>query len=282
MPKKFLEVEERKCGGDMMYNEYFGEYIGLFSVRSKKKGFGATTTYISYALDSKEIDGAIVVKADEKWKPMAVVAKTSEELKTAVGTKWVITPMVNAIIDALRVERMERIAIIGTPCQCQAIRDIMEYPMQLGDMFERIKIIVGLFCMGSFTQDGFKTMVERKMGIALPDIERAEIKSDKFVVKLRNGECKEISIEDVKGDIKFACLTCEDFTAKSADISFGNAGSTNGWRSTIVRNKVAMEILERAKDAGYIEYEELPLSGIEEIKRLAEEKVKRAIRMRAL
>ncbi len=262
-----------------MYSEYFGEYIDVFKVRSLKKEFGATTGYLAYCLDYGEIDGAIVVKADEHWKPKAVVAKNSEELKSAIGTKWVITPMVDAIINALRIERMDKIAIIGTPCQCQAIRDIKEYPMQLGDIFERISLIVGLFCMGSFTQDGFKTMLERKFGITLPEIVKAEIRTDKFVVFLRNGKIKELPIDDVKGDIKIACLSCEDFTAKSADISFGNAGTSNGWRSCIVRNNFALKLLKAAQEEGYIEYAALEPEGVKEIESLAMEKAQRARNM---
>ena len=259
-----------------MYEEYFGNFKAIYSVHSLKKDLGATTTYISYALESGEIDGAIVVKADDQWKPKAVVVKTSEELKEAIGTKWVIVPMISAIIDALRVERLEKIAIIGTPCQCQAIKDIKEYPMQLGDIFERIKLSIGLFCMGSFTQDGFKTMVERKLGISLPEIKDAYIEHDRFVIILRNGKTKEISIEKVKNDVKLACLYCDDFTARSADISFGNAGSISPWRTAIIRSDDALRILKDAASKGYLEYKQIEKNGIEEIRQLAREKIERA------
>ncbi len=259
-----------------MCKKYFGEYREILSVRSLKRNLGAATSYISYALESGEIDGAIVVKADEQWKPQAVVVKTSEELKEAIGTKWVIVPMIKAIIDALRVERLERIAIIGTPCQCQAIRDIKDYPMQLGDIFERIKLSIGLFCMGSFTQDGFKTMVERKLGISLPEIKDAYIEHDRFVIILRNGKTRDISIEKVKNDVKLACLYCDDFTARSADISFGNAGSISPWRTAIIRSDDALRILKDAASEGYLQYKEMEKSGIEEVKQLSIEKIERA------
>ncbi|NPA74811.1 MAG: hypothetical protein GXO25_01860 [Euryarchaeota archaeon] len=259
-----------------MYSEYFGEYIKILKVRSLKKGLGATTSYLAYCLDAGVIEGAIVVKATEHCKPEAVVARNSEELRATIGTKWVTIPLIDAIIDALRIERMDKVAIIGTPCQCQAIRDIKEYPMQLGDIFERITMIVGLFCMGSFTQDGFKTMLERKFGITLPEIVKADIKADKFVVYLRNGKIKELPIDEVKGDIKFACLSCDDFTAKSADISFGNAGSSNGWRSAIVRDESVLNLLSAAADAGYLEYRPLEQDGITEIEKMARDKAARA------
>ncbi len=265
-----------------MEDEYLGKYIDVFSVKPLKEGFGATTAYIAYALDKNEIDGAIVVKADENWEPKAIVARNSDDLRASIGTKWVITPMVDAIIDALKVERLERVAIIGTPCQCRVIRDIKEYPMQLGDVINRIKLVIGLFCMGSFTQDGFKTMVERKFGITLPEIKNAEIRSDKFIIRLINGKIIEESLENVKKDVKFACLFCDDFTARSADISFGNAGSESGWRSVIVRDEYAYSLLQSASRAGYLKMKKLNPEGVNEIIRLSKEKMERAKRNESL
>ncbi len=259
-----------------MYEKYFGKYIDVVRVRSRKPSFGATTALIAYALDSNEIDGAIVVKADDNWNSKAVVIKDSEQLKSAIGTKWVITPMVDAIVDALKIGRLDRIAIIGTPCQCQAIRDMREYPMQVGDIFERIKLIVGLFCMGSFTQDGFKTMLEREMGISLPQIKSAEIKMNEFIVVLRNGEVRKISLESVRRDVKLACLSCDDFTAKSSDISFGMAGSKGDWRSCIIRSEYALTILRSAEKNGYVEVGKMDDEGIIDIVNQAHEKMRRA------
>ncbi len=258
-----------------MYDKFLGEYLKVVKVKSLLKDFGATTSYIGFALDYGEVDGAIVVKADENWKSRAIVVKSSKELKSAIGTKWVITPIMDAIIDALRIERLDKIAIIGTPCQCQAIKDIKDYPMQVGNIFDRISLVVGLYCMGSFTQDGFKTMLERRFGISLPEIKSAEVRMDRFVINLRSGEKKEILIEELKKDIKLACLHCEDFTAVNADISFGNAGARDGWRSAIVRTEHALNILEKAKERKYLYFDELEKEGVEEIREYARKKAER-------
>ncbi len=260
-----------------MFDGEIGEYIEAFRVRTKNGELGVTTTYIGYALDKKIIDGAIVVRADEKWKPETVVIKKSEELLDAVGTKWVISPMVNAIVDALKIERLERIAIIGTPCQCQAIRDMKEYPMQMGDLLERVKLIVGVFCMGSFTRDGFRTMIEKKFGIQLPDILNAEITKNSFRVELRDGSIKEISLDEFEENVQIPCLTCGDFTAESSDISFGNVGGGEGWKAAIVRKTHAMEIFDMAANEGYLEAERL--ENLDIIKKYAGEKKERAEKM---
>lgn len=257
-----------------MMDEYIGEYIDIVRVKGLRESLGATTSYISYALDSGLIDGAIVVKADERWKPEAIVVKNSHELEKSVGTSWVISPMVYAIVDALKVERLENIAIIGTPCQCEALRNMKEYPMQMGDLLERIKLIVGVFCMGSFSQDGFKTMLEKKFKISLPDIMDAKVTSYKFMITLRNGETKEISLEELEEDVQIACLSCSDFTAKYSDISFGNAGSSDGWRTAIVRSDMAMDILKKAHKNRYIEIEKF--ENIDVVRKYAAEKKDRA------
>ncbi|RLF70374.1 MAG: hypothetical protein DRN40_04760 [Thermoplasmata archaeon] len=268
MPADVREVKKAGRGGGLVVSkkDVLGEYLEIMLVRSLRPRGGAVTALISAALTAGEIDGAVVVKADDLWRPKAVIATSEEEILSAAGSKWVITPMVRAILDALRSRRLEKIAVIGTPCQAQALRDMKEYPLQTGELASRIKLIVGLFCMGSFTQDGFRTMVETKYGIRLPEIKEAEVKEEFFSLTLKDGRQINIPLEEFHGGIQVACLSCNDFTARSSDISAGRHGAEEmGERIFIIRSEEGRKILQTAEEMGYLKSGEATEKNVEEI-----------------
>ncbi|MCD6383809.1 MAG: Coenzyme F420 hydrogenase/dehydrogenase, beta subunit C-terminal domain [Thermoplasmata archaeon] len=246
-------------------DEIMGEYRYIKIVKSLRTRGGAVTSLLSAILKERVIDGAVVVKADEMWRPEAVVATTEEEVLAAAGSKWVITPMVGAILDALSTRRLERIAVIGTPCQAQALRDLKEYPMQMGEFPRRIKLIIGLFCMGSFTQDGFKTMIETKYGIRLPEIKDAHVGEEYFTVYLKGGEEVKIPLEEFREGVQVACLSCDDFTARASDISAGRLGAPEGKTVFIIRTEEGEMAFKEAERLGYIKSEEASESTVKKI-----------------
>lgn len=258
---------------------FWGITLRSGSSNHSAPGGGAVTALISAALTSGEIDGAVVVKADDLWRPRAVIATTEEDILAAAGSKWVITPMVRAILDALMGKRLEKIAIIGTPCQAQALRDMKEYPLQTGELASRIKLIVGLFCMGSFTQDGFRTMVETRYGISLPEIKDAEVTEEFFSLTLKDGRQVNIPLEEFHGGVQVACLSCNDFTGRSSDISAGRQGAEEvGERVFIIRTEEGRRVLERAEEMGYLKSREAPERSVEEVFREGTAKWRRAER----
>ena len=46
---------------------------------------------------------------------------------------------------------------------------------------------------------------------------------------------------------------CTDFTAAYSDITCGSVGTDEGWTTCIVRSQKGAELLEKAKEKGYIE-----------------------------
>ncbi len=260
----------------MECEEIIGPVVGVYRGRSKIQPGGVTTALLCYALDAGIIDGAVVVVADEFWQPKAIIATTKEEIMKASGSKWVMVPNIGALIEALDVKRLEKIAIIGTPCQIQALRDIMEYPMHSEEISRGIKLLIGLFCMGSFTRDGFRTLLEHRYGIQLPDIVNMEITKEEFIINLRGGRVRKIPVEDIKNRVQMACLTCKDYTARFSDISIGRTGVEGDESAIIVRNSFGLDIVEGAKNAGVVDIsEDRPL--LETICEEARKKWERAV-----
>ena len=62
---------------------------------------------------------------------------------------------------------------------------------------------------------------------------------------------------------------CYDFAAEFADLSVGSIGSELGWSTVIMRSKVGVEIVKKAKAAGAIETKKLSKEQVKEVRRLA-------------
>ena len=116
-----------------------GNYKSCVSARSTDKELlkyaqdgGIVTQLFAFALDEGIIDGAIVAGVGaEPWKPEPIIATTRAELLAARGTKYNISPNVSLIKEAVRSYGLDKVGIVGTPCQMQAVRKAQLYPVCL-------------------------------------------------------------------------------------------------------------------------------------------------------
>ena len=138
-----------------------GNYKSCVSARSTDKEIlkhaqdgGIVSQLFGFALDEGIIDGAIVaankefaakypskVMADnsnfdmiEPWRPIPAIVNTRAELIAAAGTKYNISPNVSMIKEATRSFGLDKVGIVGTPCQMQAIRKLQLYPVGARDV----------------------------------------------------------------------------------------------------------------------------------------------------
>ena len=112
---------------------------------------GIVTQLFTYALEEGIIDGAIVAApGEEPWKPEPVVATTKAELLAARGTKYTISPNMMLIKEATRSYGLDKVGIVGTPCQMQALRKAQLYPMAMRKVPDKIALAIGIFCMENF------------------------------------------------------------------------------------------------------------------------------------
>jgi coenzyme F420-reducing hydrogenase beta subunit len=151
-----------------------GKYKSCVSARSTDKEIlkhaqdgGIVTQLFGFALDEGIIEGAIVaatkefahkhpekammdnsnMEFHEPWRPIPVVVTTKEDLIAAAGTKYNISPNVSLIKESTRSFGLDKVGIVGTPCQMQAIRKGQLYPVGLRDVGASIALAVGIFCM---------------------------------------------------------------------------------------------------------------------------------------
>jgi coenzyme F420 hydrogenase subunit beta len=279
-PRTFLDIPEieMKIFGEMREDEQLGVYKGCFAARSKRSEIlknaqdgGVVTSLFAYALEGGIIDSAIVAK-DEDWKPISIFAENYEDLLRAAGTKYTSFPNVIGIKRAIDAG-YSKIGFVGLPCQIQGIRKVQtsEEPYQVGK--EKIKLLIGLFCMESFPYGNFTDFI-RELGVDIKEVEKFEIKSNRFFM---HGEdtTQIVALEELKSYANEACAFCKDFTAELADISIGSVGSPDGWSTVLIRSRNGEKIFTEAEEEGYIEVKEIEESGVNLVKRLSDRKKKR-------
>jgi len=241
----------------------FGKYKEVMALKSKDakvtgvaQDGGVVTSILCYALDQGLIDGAILAaKGDTPWLPKPVVATTKDEIMKCAGTKYTISPCMSSIKHAAREHALDKIAIVGTPCQIYAARKMQLYPFGARHIADKIALTVGIFCTENFSYAGLKTIIEDHCKVPVDSVTKMEIGGGKFKVK----GAKEVAIP-IKETHKYeqdGCHVCSDLTAEFADISTGSIGTPDGWSTVFTRTTKGSDLMKKALAANLFDKKEM-------------------------
>jgi coenzyme F420 hydrogenase, subunit beta len=241
----------------------FGKYKEVIALKAKDakvtgvaQDGGVVTAVLCYALDQGIIDGAIVAgKSATPWLPTPVVATTKEQIIASAGTKYTISPNMAAIKSAVRENALDKIAIVGTPCQIYAARKMQLYPFGARHVADKIALTVGIFCTENFSYAGLKTIIEDHCKVPIDSVKKMEIGKGKFSVKAAKDVAipiKETHKYEQEGD-----HVCSDLTAEFADISTGSIGTPDGWSTCFTRTTKGSDLMKKAIAAGVFETKQM-------------------------
>jgi coenzyme F420 hydrogenase subunit beta len=279
-----------------------GKYKSCVSARSTDKEIlkhaqdgGIVTQLFGFALDEGIIDGAIVaatkefahkhpekammdnsnMEFHEPWRPIPVVVTTKEDMIAAAGTKYNISPNVSLIKEATRSFGLDKVGIVGTPCQMQAIRKGILYPVGLRDVGASIALAVGIFCMENFPYQSILQLVEDHAAMKMEAVKKMEIGKGKFWVYGKRGQVIQLPLKVTHKYEQPGCHVCLDYVANVSDISTGSVGSPDGWSTVFVRSKIGDSVWAKAMAAGCFETQpiEKVKPGLELVSKLANEKI---------
>jgi coenzyme F420 hydrogenase subunit beta len=259
------EMEEKVFGRTRTEDEVaLGVHKAIYAVKAKpdeileKAQDGGAVSAILTQFLSGTGDGAVVAGVEEEkpWaaKPMVVTSK--EGILKGAGTKYTNSPALVGVASAIQEYALEKIALVGTPCQMKGIRNIETDPWSDERIKDAVALRIGLFCMETFDYPSFMEYLEGE-GISAPKVDKFEIKGGRFIAHQEGEEVHKAKLAAVKGLIRQCCHTCGDFTAEFADLSVGNVGSPNGWSTVIVRTDIGEEQLKAAEKAGLVEIKPL-------------------------
>nr|WP_320162492.1 coenzyme F420 hydrogenase subunit beta [uncultured Methanoregula sp.] len=279
-----------------------GNYKSCISARSTDKELlkhaqdgGIVTSLFAYALEEGIIDGAIVAATKEfaakhpskciqdssnfdmiePWRPIPAIVNTKAELLAAAGTKYNISPNIALLKEATRSFGLDKIGIVGTPCQMQAVRKAQLYPFGMRDVGASIALAVGIFCMENFPYQSILQLVEDHAAMKLESVKKMEIGKGKFWVYGKRGQVVQLPLKVTHKYEQPGCHVCLDYVANLGDISTGSVGSPDGWSTVMVRSKIGDSVWAKAMAAGVFETQpiEKVKPGLELVSKLANEKI---------
>lgn len=247
------------------HDKILGHYIKIVTVKLTEKAkqtigdndAGPLTGLLAASMKAEKIDCAILNKNDEKYRPVPYLATETNDLKKSTGYKPSQAPTLSLVGDAIN-EGYTDIAVVGTPCQMQALRKLQNHPRFDFEAFDLVSLAIGTFCFGAFhNQELNEILTEYQLN---PEhITKVKKDEDNFkFIFYNNSEKTTIPLNKLYDkSIRNACFACSDYTASFADISIGNVGSDQEWDTLIIRTERGMEVYEKAVENGFLETKEL-------------------------
>ncbi len=223
---------------------------------------GVVTSILRYALKKQLIQGALVSRQTGPFSREPFLATNPDELIEAAGTHFdevqhlgkfgrdysTYCPTIQEIKNIGQL-RLDRIAMVGTPCQIYTVRKMQTLNIVPADS---IVFTVGLFCMENFSFDSkSRKILEKKLGMKIGDIAKLNIKDD-VILTTTDGQVVHLPFEAVDEVARPACMACPDFANDFADISVGGLGSPDGYTTTVIRTSIGQKFYNSAKQDGVL------------------------------
>ena len=214
---------------------------------------GLVTALLVALLEAGEIDGALVARESqtEPWKGEPYLARTPEEVVACAGSFYNQTMALAALdLKGHDLPPQPRIAVVGTPCEVQAIRAMQARPWAWGSQkVDAVLLTIALLCTKSFNYE--KLMVgeiQRRRGIPLEKVGKVDVIHGKLLVEDTDGNTLVAEpVRDFHGAALKGCDECADFLGRAADISVGSVGSADGWSSVLVRSQAGRAAFDRVR-----------------------------------
>ncbi|MFN4999508.1 MAG: Coenzyme F420 hydrogenase/dehydrogenase, beta subunit C-terminal domain [Betaproteobacteria bacterium] len=233
--------------------QFFGPYQILNRASLKTPAAGAqwtgiTTRIAQRLLEEKMVDAVLTMAPDEedRWRPVPVLITDPQDMERCRGMRMGYAPLLALLEPALQ-KGIERIAVIGIPCQVYALRALEK---ELG--FKKIYVI-GTPCSDNTTTERFHEFL--KLLTPKPEtITYLEFCADYHVeIRFDSGKKKRIPflmlpLSKLPQDFfPLTCRTCVDYTNVLSDITVGYMGG-EGQQWLIVRNDTGAELLSLLDD----------------------------------
>ncbi len=196
------------------------------------------------------IDGAVMLDLDA-WSlaPVARVATTVDEIVACVGVQYLWAPVLSRLNEAIFERRLERLAVVGSPCMAQGVRRLLAaQDARLGPYRKAIRLTIAAFCVGMYMPALVMDLLERAMGIARSSIRglATSAADGGLRVTLWDGSERTIGLTQVEPFARHGCASCDDYLGEEADLAVGTVGALPGHTTLISRTAAGEALLQNA------------------------------------
>ncbi|OYT63897.1 hypothetical protein B6V01_004475 [Methanosarcinales archaeon ex4572_44] len=277
---------ETRIFGCVREDELLGVYRNIFSAKAIDPEIlklcqdgGIVSSILAYGLENEIFEGVIVTRgtAGDRWKPEPVVLVTPEEIASAAGTIYSVSPSIMGLGEVIKNTELTKIAVVGTPCQMKATRNIQEHLFKKAEDIDITTI--GVFCMENFEYSCLTNFIENELlagsGQKFKDVTKTDITRGKFHAYTEKGDF-DVEIKALDKCIKSSCLVCTDFASEFADVSVGSVGSSDGWSTVVIRSEKGEQLMNGMLEAGKIEQGDVKIDLVKKIATMKKEHAAKA------
>jgi len=248
--------------GDMYYAQAMDTNLA-----QKGECGGALTATIEFLLEKGLIDAALVLKkGSDLFDGVPVLIDDPEDLADSAGSLHCGTHnMAKIVIKYLDGAQNLKLAVTTKPCDARTLKELMK----LGKVNPNNIIMLGVNCGGTLPPVNTRKMIEEYYGINPDDILKEEINRGKLIIETQDLNLYEMNIdflEEAGFGRRPNCRRCDINIPFMADLAFGNWGviGLSTGQSTFVEvfSPKGAEILENAKNEGYVDLEDPSVEGV--------------------
>ena len=245
--------EREKLTG--VYRAVYAARTRSSKVSGKAQDGGVVTSLLIQFIEDGG-DGVIVagLEPDKMWVPTPVVAESGDEVISAAGTKYTVSPTMLGVKKAVKDIGLKKLAVVGTPCQMRGLTRLTQGQHRNKKYADAVALKVGLFCMETFSYNDWIQYLKNE-GVDPGKVTKFEIKSGRFYAHSGADTVHRVKLGKLKKLVRPCCDVCEDFTSEYADISVGNVGSPDGWSTVILRTERGEEAFNASLSSGLLESE---------------------------
>lgn len=284
-PKAEVDLNElsRKTLGVDYDGSPLGSYRAVLAARAGDKmpkgevqGGGTVTALMTSAMQNGLIDAAALTDR-QGLTPVARLVTDWHDIGGCATSKFMAAPTLSALNVAAR-EGYRRIGVVGTPCQMTAVAQMRTNPFGNNEHIVPVSLTIGLFCNWSLDTrlltDQLAEILDpagiRKMDIPPPP-------ANTMILETDNGRV-EVALSDIKPLIPHTCFICMDLTSEFADLAVGMFEGRPGWNTVIVRSETGAQIVDQARQEGFIETADFPDVNLKHLSKAASDKKDRSLR----
>jgi coenzyme F420 hydrogenase subunit beta len=256
----FKALDKFSFNGHGQHHPYLGSYHDLFvgfskddQIRRMAGSAGVISTILIHLLESKKIDGAVVLgmSKEEPWMNRSYIATSKEEILAAAQSKYTISSVNELLAETGNFRG--RLAYVGLPCQVHSVRklQILNDPA-----VQNIHYIIAPFCglnmhfssvesyLRAFGEKDYRQIKDLQFRHGeWPGSMRVEMKSGRTYLLPKFHANYLIPFHMMQ-----RCRLCIDLANEFADISVGDAWAPvyeergKGFSLVIVRSAKGVEL----------------------------------------